>query len=194
MTTSAPSSSDRILFSALHLFSSKGYDGTSVREICEAAAITKPTLYHHYGSKEGVYRALVDGALRAFRDDVRLALEAEGDTPRRLKRVARAYFEGARARREVVRFIFALVHNQPGTAPVTDFHRFYEELVQLIAREVEGGVRRGELAAGPTDVRMLLFMGALGEALCGFLILGRPDLTPELADRLVDTLLEGWLP
>jgi AcrR family transcriptional regulator len=37
-------SSDRILLKALNLFSSKGYDATSVREICEAAEITKPTL------------------------------------------------------------------------------------------------------------------------------------------------------
>ena len=39
-------SADRILQSALDLFSNKGYDATSVREICEAAGITKSTLYH----------------------------------------------------------------------------------------------------------------------------------------------------
>jgi AcrR family transcriptional regulator len=37
-------SSERILLKALDLFASKGYEGTSVREICEAAEITKPTL------------------------------------------------------------------------------------------------------------------------------------------------------
>jgi hypothetical protein len=35
-------------------------------------------------------------------------------------------------------------------------------------------------------------MGALGEAVLGSLIVGRPDLTPELADTLVDTIIEGW--
>jgi hypothetical protein len=110
-----------------------------------------------------------------------------------LKRVARAYFEAARTHREVVRFIFGLIHGQPGSAPVTDFPTFYDGIVKVIAREVDDGVLRGELAPGPTDLRMLLFMGALGEALCGYLILGRPDLSADLADRLVDTLLEGWL-
>ena len=62
MATAEVRSSDRILQSALELFSSKGYDATSVREICEASGITKPTLYHFYGSKEGVYRALVETA------------------------------------------------------------------------------------------------------------------------------------
>ena len=193
MAASQIPSSERILLKALDLFASRGYEGTSVREICEAAEITKPTLYHHYGSKEGVYRALVDGTLAAFRDDVGHALAVPGTAPDRLKRVARAYFEAARTHREVVRFIFGLIHGQPGSAPVTDFPTFYDGIVKLIAREVDDGVARGELAPGPTDVRMLLFMGALGEALCGYLIVGRPDLSADLADRLVDTLLEGWL-
>lgn len=194
MASAVLPSTERILMSALYLFATKGYEGTAVREICEAAGITKPTLYHHYGSKEGVYRALVDGALENFRQDIAHALAGAGTAPARLKRVARAYFEGARSHREVVRFIFGLVHGQPGSAPATDFPTFYEGIVGLVAREVECGVGRGELAPGPTEVRMLLLMGALGEALCGYLIVGKPDLTPDLADRLVDTLLEGWLP
>ena len=66
MATVALRSNDRILQKALELFSERGYDATSVREICEAAGITKPTLYHFYGSKEGVYRAIVEGPSSAF--------------------------------------------------------------------------------------------------------------------------------
>jgi AcrR family transcriptional regulator len=178
--------------SALELFASKGYDATSVREICAAARITKPTLYHFYGSKEGVYRALVDGALEDFRREIVRALEGPGGAVVRLQRVARVYFESARARRDLLRFIFGLVHNPPSSAPPTDFPRFYDEVVGLIAAEVEDGVARGELLAGRTDLRMLLFMGALGEALCGFLIAGKPKLSPDLADALVETVVEGW--
>jgi hypothetical protein len=39
---------------------------------------------------------------------------------------------------------------------------------------------------------MLVFMGALGESLCGNVLLGKPDLTPELADAIVASLLRGW--
>lgn len=49
-------SAERILSTALDLFAIKGYDATAVREICEAAGITKPTLYHFFGSKDGVSR------------------------------------------------------------------------------------------------------------------------------------------
>jgi AcrR family transcriptional regulator len=187
-------SSDRILQQALELFSKKGYDATSVREVCEAAGITKPTLYHFFGSKEGVYRALVDGALEDFRGGLVEALSQPGSAVERLKRVARRYFDSARGRRQLMRFLFALIHNPPSSAPQTDFAHFYEEIVALVARAVDDGVVSGELAAGSMEIRMLAFMGGLGEALCGWLITGRPELTDDLADALVDTLLAGWYP
>lgn len=192
MSSAEVRSSDRILQSALALFSSRGYDATSVREICEAAGITKPTLYHFYGSKEGVYRSLVDGVLEDFRGHLTARLAEGGPVVARLQRVARSYFDAARGRRELMRFIFSIIHNPPASAPVTDFIRYYDEIVQLIAKGVDEGVAAGELAPGPTDVRMLLLMGALGEALCGWLIAGRPELTPDLADAIVDTLVRGW--
>jgi TetR/AcrR family transcriptional regulator len=185
-------SSDRILQSALHLFSNKGYDATSVREICEAARITKPTLYHFYKSKDGVYRALVEGALQEFRRELFVELETPGTATERLQRVARRYFAQASGHRQLMRFIFALVHHPPATAPPTDFVRFYEELVGRIAECVEEGVRKGEIGPGPTDLRMLVLMGSLGEALCGYVLTGRPELTASLADALVATILGSW--
>jgi AcrR family transcriptional regulator len=187
-------SADRILQGALELFSEKGYEATSVREICEIARITKPTLYHFYGSKEGVYRALVDGALDDFSRAVTRAMQAPGSAVDRLHRVGRAYFERGRARRDLCRFIFGLVHNPATSAPRTDFPRFYDEVVAQIAAEVEAGVARGEFVAGRTDLRMLILMGALGEALCGYLIVGKPQLSPALADALIDAVVAGWRP
>jgi TetR/AcrR family transcriptional regulator len=194
MALQATRSSDRILQSALDLFTRKGYDATSVREICEAAGITKPTLYHFYKSKGGVYHALVDGVLEQFRETLLAELELPGTTAERLKRVARAYFASARGQRQLMRFIFALIHNPPASAPGTDFVRFYEELVGCIAARVEEAVASGELAPGRTDLRMLVLMGSLGEALCGYVLTGRPELTDALADDLVDTIFGSWYP
>jgi len=192
MAPVAVRSSDRILNKALELFSTKGYDATSVREICEAADITKPTLYHFYRSKEGVYRALVEGALDDFRRRLESQIAASGTPTERLKRVARGYFEIAREHRQFMRFLFGLIHNPPSSAPRTDFPSYYEGTVGLISRVVEEGEREGTFSPGPLEIRMLVFMGALGEAVCGSLIVGRPDLEPELADRLVDTIVRGW--
>lgn len=194
MATASLRSNDRILQKALGLFSEKGYDATSVREICEAAGITKPTLYHFYGSKEGVYRAIVDGALARFQADLVLALGGEGSLRDRLVRMAQSYVEGTRREPDLARFVMALIHNSPRSAPATDLVGFYQGILDALARTVDAAVARGELRPGPTDVRLLVFMGALGEAMHGHLLVGRPDLTPALAETLVDTVLGGWAP
>jgi AcrR family transcriptional regulator len=187
-------SNDRILKKALELFSEKGYDATSVREICEAAGITKPTLYHFYGSKEGVYRAIVEGALERFRAELVTSLGGEGAMRDRLVRMARAYVEAAAREPDLTRFVIALIHNPPRSAPATDFVGFYAGILEQLGGVLDAAVARGEVAPGPTEVRLLVFMGALGEAMTGHLLAGRPDLTPELAETLVDTVLRGWSP
>ena len=46
----------RLLEAAVQIFDRKGYAAASVREIAEAAGVTKPVLYYHFGSKEGLLR------------------------------------------------------------------------------------------------------------------------------------------
>jgi TetR/AcrR family transcriptional regulator len=186
-------SPERILQSALSLFSEKGYDATSVREICEASGITKPTLYHFYGSKEGVYRALVDGTLERVREDMARAVEGEGPLRDQLRRLTLIYFEAARREPDLARFILALTHNPPSSAPRTDFLQFYDGILALVAHAIKRAEDQGEVSTGPVEVRLLVFMGALGEAVHGYLLAGRPELTPELADTLVDVVLKGWI-
>ncbi len=48
-----------LLKKASVLFSERGYDAVSVSEIVDAAMVTKPTLYHYFGSKRGLLDALI---------------------------------------------------------------------------------------------------------------------------------------
>ena len=45
----------RILDAATHLFAHRGFGSTSVREVVEAAGVTKPTLYYWFDNKEALY-------------------------------------------------------------------------------------------------------------------------------------------
>ena len=107
--------------------------------------------------------------------------------------MTRTYFEAARGEPDLARFILALTHNPPSSAPRTDFLRFYDDLLARVSRVIEESVKRNEVCPGPVDVRLLVLMGALGEAVHGYLLAGRPDLTPDLADTLVDVVLNGWM-
>jgi TetR/AcrR family transcriptional regulator len=186
-------SAERILSTALDLFAVKGYDATSVREICEAAEITKPTLYHFYGSKEGVLQALVTSGFHRFRLLVDTAMAQPGSFRDRLKGVARAMFNSANRQPHFWRFMHGIVWAPPGTAPKTaSCSDFYEGVIQVLAQAEKSAVATGEIAAGDSDIRMLILMGAIGEAATGFVISGEPELTPALADALIDTILDGW--
>jgi TetR/AcrR family transcriptional regulator len=186
------SSASRILSTALDLFGVKGYDATAVREICEAAGITKPTLYHFFGSKDGVFQALVTGAFDEFRQHVEQGLAGDGPLCDRLKLVARLLLADARERPKLWRFIHAVVWAPPSTAPSTNCPEFYRRVVAVLGQAIDTAVASGELSPGPTDIRLLALMGALGEAGNGYVIAGQPDLTPELADALIDTVMNGW--
>ncbi len=49
----------RVLDAALQLFSTQGYGATSMRQIAEACDQSVGNLYHHFGSKEEIFRRLI---------------------------------------------------------------------------------------------------------------------------------------
>ncbi|HKG36795.1 MAG TPA: TetR/AcrR family transcriptional regulator [Solirubrobacterales bacterium] len=51
---------ERILDAARAQFGERGYDATSIAEIGAGAGISKSVLYHYFGSKAGLYRALLE--------------------------------------------------------------------------------------------------------------------------------------
>ena len=51
---------ETILDGALIEFAEKGFDGARIEEIALRARVNKNLLYHHYGSKDGLFTALLE--------------------------------------------------------------------------------------------------------------------------------------
>ena len=51
---------ERILETALELFSQNGYAGTNIRELSASLGLVKSGVYKHYESKEAIWNALLD--------------------------------------------------------------------------------------------------------------------------------------
>jgi TetR/AcrR family transcriptional regulator, regulator of cefoperazone and chloramphenicol sensitivity len=49
----------RLIDTAIEVFAAHGYDGTSTRMLAERAGVNLPAIQYHFGSKEGLYRAVV---------------------------------------------------------------------------------------------------------------------------------------
>ena len=52
---------------ALELFSTKGFEQTSLREIAERVGLTKASLYYHYSSKQSLLLAVVEPVITGWR-------------------------------------------------------------------------------------------------------------------------------
>ncbi|MBN1390375.1 MAG: TetR/AcrR family transcriptional regulator [Candidatus Thermoplasmatota archaeon] len=67
---------DRIIDTALHLFSTQGYDLTTTRSIAEEAGVNELTLFRNFGSKEKLLSEVMD---RYF-IEMRMKIEVERPT------------------------------------------------------------------------------------------------------------------
>ncbi|BCY12128.1 TetR family transcriptional regulator [Actinoplanes sp. L3-i22] len=59
---------------AIELFTERGYEGTSLREIAERLGITKAALYYHYNSKDEIVLSIFQAHLDAIEELVAWAV------------------------------------------------------------------------------------------------------------------------
>src|SRR5215467_8732359 len=52
-----------VIAAARRLFGERGYAGTSIEAIAEAAGVAVPTVYAAFGNKRSILRALIDAAV-----------------------------------------------------------------------------------------------------------------------------------
>ena len=75
----AKDTKERILATALDLFSQNGYAGTNIRELTASVGMVKSSIYKHFESKEDIWNALLDEMISYY--------DARFSSPERLPRV-----------------------------------------------------------------------------------------------------------
>ncbi|MDR2747911.1 MAG: TetR/AcrR family transcriptional regulator [Treponema sp.] len=108
---------DRILDAGLELFSRRGYEGTGIQEIAAAAGITKPSLYYHFGSKQGLLEAIVRVFGRKYLDTLTEAALYRHDLVMNLRALLRNTLSFAGANPRFFRLLTSLFSAAPETVP-----------------------------------------------------------------------------
>lgn len=183
----------RLLHAAVRVFDRKGYAGASVREIAEMAGVTKPALYYHFGSKEGLLAAVIREGERTFTETLDRAVARPGSTRDRIvalgEDLARAFQDHPAA----VRVVHALIFGPAEAAPPFDFGAFDRALIRAMRAIVEDGIAAGEIAPLPALDVALAMTGVIGACAARQL---HPRLEPVTLDdvpRILGLVLDGVL-
>jgi TetR/AcrR family transcriptional regulator len=176
---------------AARLFAERGYDATSVREIVEASGVTKPTLYYHFGSKQGLAEALLTRPMTLFIESLRTLVAETREPIELLRRLFEAFISLISDEPDRSRFLYAICFGPQNSSLQQEMHEFGEIIDAVTAdcagRLAEAGViDRGRVESCSQVIRGLIMSSTLDH-----IMLDRP-LEPVLPDRLVLDLLQGF--
>ena len=76
-----------VLDIAKDLFWQRGYEATSIKDLTEAMGMTPPSLYAAFGSKEALYRRVLDRYIETFGHRLREGLFEEPDLRKAVSRI-----------------------------------------------------------------------------------------------------------
>jgi AcrR family transcriptional regulator len=82
----------QLLDVAEQLFIAQGYDGTSIEDVAHAAGVSRPIIYDHHGSKEGLYLACVKRARARYAEQLEQALAGETDPREQIRTAGEMFF------------------------------------------------------------------------------------------------------
>jgi AcrR family transcriptional regulator len=181
---------ERIVKAASRIFAEHGYDGASIRSIVSGADVNQAAINYHFGSKEGLYRAVLQAALDAL-------LRADTVTPSEVSREAalrafiRRQLRPMLARDQLADYL--RIFNWETVRPSPVFRKFMAEEAGPYLAGATALVRR---FLPPEATHYQALLGALwlfGQ--CSIFVrnreqLGRPPLSLRVDRQFVDMLTE----
>mgnify|MGYP001340775945 CR=1 FL=1 len=133
----------REIFNAsVHLFLSKGFNETSMREIAEAAGVGKSTLYDYFPSKDHVLLSYVEEELQALTATLQAIAAQEIGAEERLRHMVFTYMEYLAANED----FYTRLSSQVQRLALESLERIQRKrhaLQDVLRQVVEDGIHEG---------------------------------------------------
>jgi len=140
---------------ALRLFAERGFTATTMDDIAEAAGVTKPLLYQHFGSKRALYLELVDSVAHRLLEAIDEATSAAAGPRQQVEGGFAAYFDLVVTHADAFQLLFGSdVENDPELSRA--LRRVEDVLAEAIDALIDAGLDR--------DHRRLLAYAVVGMA------------------------------
>lgn len=178
---------------ALRLFSSQGFEGTSVQQLCEEAGVSKGAFYYYFDSKDEVLYELYAGRLRVEMELLESILASDLPTQGKVERLAHDVVISSIENRDLVLIYWRSQHQlRPETrALVQEERRRYTHLLyELISVAQAENVIRSDV---PADVIGGYYLGAVQHLVHWYRRQDRRE-AEQLAASWADMLMYGLRP
>ncbi|MCX7839424.1 MAG: TetR/AcrR family transcriptional regulator [Anaerolineae bacterium] len=180
-----------ILKQAERLFAKRGYSGVSMREIAQAAQMTKANLYYYFRDKESLYVQVLEQDMIALIEALEQASQQGHTCHEKILRMTETFM--------------SLVHSKNTLIQMTVRHfgglereirglvrRYRVQLMQPIERVLKEGVRRRELRALNTRLAALSLFGMMSIFLAPHLLeLPLDEAESEIVPHTVELFMNG---
>ncbi len=165
---------ERILESALDVFSNRGYRDAAMDEIATESETSKGGLYFHFPNKQTIFVALLDRMAALLMTRAESAIMAESDPMVRIDVALEVVLNTFGSHRRLTR-LFLVDAVGAGRELNEKMLEIRREFSEMIARHLEDGVKSG--AIPPIDVRIaaMAWFGAINEVVLNWVLEENPS-------------------
>ena len=169
---------DKVLHTALNLFSERGYFNTSIHDIRRAAGVSTGAIYHHFQNKEALAKALYENLLHQVNGVIDEACSGETGCLNQCRAIIEKLFQLTLEQPRGMQFILLAQHREylPDEPPICSskpFQAMKRVVVQGIAvgevRQMEHWVAASAMFGGALRMMNLQLDGALERPLTDYL-------------------------
>ncbi|MFI7418856.1 TetR/AcrR family transcriptional regulator [Nonomuraea sp. NPDC049684] len=151
----------RLLAEATRLFAARGFEGTSVQEIVQAAGVTKGAMYHYFDSKDDLLHEIYARLLRMQMDRLTRIADGPGTVRERLHRAAADVVETTTANLDDSKIFFRSMHllaTEKQKTVRAERRRYHERFRDLVAEGQRTGVLSDRV---PAELVVDYFFGSV---------------------------------
>lgn len=165
---------------ALQVFREKGFAATTIEDIRSRSGASTGSIYHHFGSKDGVASALYEEGLADYRDILTAALDAVDGAEALVRAIVVAHLEWAAANPDWARYLLTMRREQPVAAIEGNIRRSSAAFLGDLFARFRPFIERGEIVAIPAELYAAQLIGPAQEFLRLWLS-GRCRIDPKAA-------------